>query len=215
MSIVKRSPAPPHAPSAGFTLLEVLLALVVFATLSLSAYQVLQGVLKSDEKSRIKVERLATLQRSLALLERDFSQIINRPSRIQGEASSVVFQAARYQMESDDWSVSFVRGGWLNPGAVLPRSQLQKVGYRLREGKLERLSYLYVDPVIGTEPTVTPVLEQVKNFGLRFWNGTEWVEEWSKSSALPTAVEVTLVLEDYGKIRRLFLVAMDSAEKQG
>lgn len=215
MSIVKRSPAPPHALSAGFTLLEVLLALVVFATLSLSAYQVLQGVLKSDEKSRIKVERLATLQRSLALLERDFSQIINRPSRIQGEASSVVFQAARYQMESDDWSVSFVRGGWLNPGAVLPRSQLQKVGYRLREGKLERLSYLYVDPVIGTEPTVTPVLEQVKNFGLRFWNGTEWVEEWSKSSALPTAVEVTLVLEDYGKIRRLFLVAMDSAEKQG
>ncbi|MGL4206665.1 MAG: type II secretion system minor pseudopilin GspJ [Aeromonadaceae bacterium] len=215
MSIVKRSPAPPHAPSAGFTLLEVLLALVVFATLSLSAYQVLQGVLKSDEKSRIKVERLATLQRSLALLERDFSQIINRPSRIQGEASSVVFQAARYQMESDDWSVSFVRGGWLNPGAVLPRSQLQKVGYRLREGKLERLSYLYVDPVIGTEPTVTPVLEQVKNFGLRFWNGTEWVEEWSKSSALPAAVEVTLVLEDYGKIRRLFLVAMDSAEKQG
>lgn len=210
MSIAKRQPALPVRLGAGFTLLEVLLALVVFASLSLSAYQVLQGVLKSDEKSRVKVERLANVQRAFGALERDFSQIVPRSSRINGEVSKVVFQAARYQMESDDWSASFVRAGWLNPGAVLPRSQLQKVGYRLREGKLERLSFLYVDPAIGTEPTVTPVLDQVKSFGLRFWNGSNWLEEWSNSAILPTAVEVTLVLEDYGKVRRLFLVALES-----
>lgn len=215
MSIVKGRSTPAVCYGAGFTLLEVLLALVVFASLSLTAYQVLQGVLKSDEKSRIKVDRLANVQRALGVLERDFSELIKRRSRIQGETSNVVFQAGRYQMESDDWAVSFVRGGWLNPGAVLPRSQLQKVGYRLREGKLERLSFLYVDPAIGTEPNVTPVLAQVKNFGLRFWNGSEWVEEWSNSALLPTAVEVTLVLEDYGKIRRLFLVATDSTEQKG
>ena len=64
MSIAKRQPALPVRFGAGFTLLEVLLALVVFASLSLSAYQVLQGVLKSDEKSRVKVERLASVQRA-------------------------------------------------------------------------------------------------------------------------------------------------------
>ena len=190
----------------GFTLLEVLLALVVFAGLSMTAYQVMQGVLKNDEITREKVDRLADVQRAVSMLERDFSQIIPRATRANGESSKVVFQAVRYQMESDDWSVIFVRSGWLNPGGMLVRSQLQKVAYRLRENKLERLSFLYLDPVIGTEPTVTPVLEKVEGFKLRFHNGTQWVDEWTSTSTLPFGIEVELKLQDYGKIRRVFLI---------
>ncbi|MFW9277720.1 prepilin-type N-terminal cleavage/methylation domain-containing protein, partial [Glaesserella parasuis] len=48
----------------GFTLLEVLLALVVFASISLTAYQVLQTVQRSDEQSRQVGERLQQLQRA-------------------------------------------------------------------------------------------------------------------------------------------------------
>ena len=164
--------------AGGFTLLEVLLALVVFAGLSMTAYQVLQGVLKNDEITRSKVERLADVQRAVSTLERDFTQIIPRATRTDGETSSkVVFQSVRYQMESDDWSLLFVRTGWLNPGGMLVRSQLQKVGYRLRDNKLERLSFHYLDPVIGTEPIVTTVLGRVDGFKLRFFNGTAWLDE--------------------------------------
>ena len=194
---------------AAFTLLEVLLALVIFASLSLGAYQVLQGVITSDALTKVKGARLADLQRVFTLLERDFSQMVPRPMRINGEASKVVIQAARFQMESDDWSIAFVRAGWFNPGAQLPRSQLQQVGYRLREGQLERISFLYVDPVVGTPPNVTPLLDKVKGFTLRFYSGGSWVNEWSSTTQLPKAIEVTLDLEDYGQIRRLFLVAVE------
>ena len=194
---------------AAFTLLEVLLALVIFASLSLGAYQVLQGVMANDALTKVKGERLADLQRVFSLLERDFSQMVARPMRLNGESSKVVIQAARFQMESDDWSIAFVRAGWFNPGAQLPRSQLQQVGYRLREGQLERLSYLYVDPVIGTEPAVTPLLDKVKGFSLRFYSGSVWLNEWSNSQKLPNAIEVTVELEDFGAIRRLFLVAAE------
>ena len=199
--------------AGGFTLLEVLLALVVFAGLSMTAYQVLQGVLKNDEITRSKVERLADVQRAVSTLERDFTQIIPRATRTDGETSNkVVFQSVRYQMESDDWSLLFVRTGWLNPGGMLVRSQLQKVGYRLRDNKLERLSFLYLDPVIGTEPIVTTVLDRVDGFKLRFFNGTAWLDEWTNTATLPFGLEVELQLQDYGKIRRLFLIAAEKAK---
>lgn len=197
--------------AAGFTLLEVLLALVILAGLSLSAYQVLQGVMQNDAMTRTKVERLAAVQRVFTMLERDFSQAVPRAPRVNGENSNQLFQAARYQLGSDDWSVMFVRNGWFNPGAQLPRSQLQRVGYRLREGKLERLSYLYVDAATGTEATVTPILNDVKTFTLKFYQNGSWLNEWSGTS-LPKAVQVELELADYGVLRRLFLLTREESQ---
>ncbi|MFC3912599.1 type II secretion system minor pseudopilin GspJ [Pseudaeromonas sharmana] len=194
----------------GFTLIEVLVALLIFASLSLGAYQLLTAVLHNDEMAREKVAQLGELQRVFGMMERDFSQMIARPTRVNGEASSAVIQTGQFQMQSDDWSILFVRGGWFNPGAQLPRSQLQKVGYRLREEKLERLSYVYLDPVVGTEPTATVLLDGVKSFRLRFFHNGQWASAWNSTSQLPKAVEVELELTHYGKIRRLFLIASES-----
>lgn len=79
----------------GFTLLEVLLALVIFAMLSISAYTVLQGVMRNDEVSQAKIARLSEMQRAFATLTRDFTQITPRPVRLNGETSTTVFQAER------------------------------------------------------------------------------------------------------------------------
>ena len=190
----------------GFTLLEVLLALVIFAMLSLSAYAVLQGVIRNDEVSRDKITRLSELQRAFATLSRDFTQTIPRPVRINGETSTVLFQAERFQLNSDDGAVMFVRAGWLNPGGELRRSELQRVGYRLRQQTLERLTYLYPDAVTGTEPAATPLLSKVTAFSLRFYRNGEWPTQWNTPTELPAAVEITLTLEDYGTIRRRFLL---------
>lgn len=201
---------PGRRASAGFTLLEVLLAITIFAALSLGGYQVLQGVLANDAQTRVKGERLANLQRAFTVLERDFSQALARPSRIEGEPSTAVFQAEQYQMQSDDWAVAWVRAGWLNPDALLPRSQLQKVGYRLRGGQLERLNYLYPDPAIGTEATVVPLLDGVRGFTLRFFGQRGWQAAWEDAEQLPAGVEVTLTLDDYGQLRWRFLLATEA-----
>lgn len=204
----------PKSSQTGFTLLEVLLALVIFAMLSLSAYAVLQGVIRNDEVSRAKITRLSELQRAFATLSRDFTQALPRPVRINGEASTILFQSVRFQLSSDDGSVMFVRAGWLNPGGELRRSELQRVGYRLHQQTLERLSYLYPDAVTGTEPTAAPLLSKVTAFSLRYYRNGEWLTQWNTPDELPAAVEISLTLDDYGTIRRRFLLTSSDTDTE-
>ena len=197
---------PAQLRQAGFTLLEMLVAITIFASLSMGAYQVLQGVLTSDAVAKKKEVRLSELQLAFSLLERDITQMVPRSGRIDGENNKVLLAASRFGQQSDDWGMAFIRGGWLNPDGILPRSGLQRVGWRLKDQKLERLSYLYPDPVIGTEPHVQPVLERVTALRLYFYNQGTWQEEWTQLDMLPAGLAVELDLEDYGTIRRQFLI---------
>lgn len=190
----------------GFTLLEMLVAIAIFAGLSLGAYQVLQGVLASDEVAKRKEARLGELQIALGALERDLTQMLPRSGRIEGEANRVAIAASRFGQESDDWGIAFIRGGWLNPDGMLPRSGLQRVGWRLKGNKLERLSFRYPDPVIGTEAQVHPMLEGVGAFRLYFYDRGNWQESWSQREVLPQGIAVELELDDLGLIRRQFLI---------
>ena len=191
---------------AGFTLLEMLVAIAIFASLSMGAYQVLQGVLTSDEVAKRKEARLNELQLAFTLLERDVTQMVPRSGRIDGENNKVLLAASRFGQQSDDWGMAFIRGGWLNPDGMLPRSGLQRVGWRLKEQTLERLSYLYPDPAIGTEPRIQPVLTGVTALRLYFYDKGMWKEEWTQRDLLPHGLAVELDLEDYGTIRRQFLI---------
>ena len=71
--------------STGFTLIEVLVAIAIFASLSVGAYQVLNQVQRSNEVSIERSERLKELQRALVFLDNDFRQMTMRQSRTNGE----------------------------------------------------------------------------------------------------------------------------------
>ncbi len=115
---------------AGFTLLEMLVAIAIFAGLSLGAYQVLQGC---SPATRWPSARGSSFRAATGLLRagRDITQMVPR-SRIDGENNKVLLAASRFGQQSDDWGMAFMRGGWLNPDGMLPRSGLQRVGWRLR-----------------------------------------------------------------------------------
>ncbi|MGL5030178.1 MAG: type II secretion system minor pseudopilin GspJ [Aeromonas sp.] len=201
-----RSTWPQPTRQSGMTLLEMLVAIAIFASLTISAYQVLQGVLTSDEVAKRKEARLNQLQRAFTLLERDITQMVPRSGRIEGENNQQRLAAARFGQQSDDWGMAFMRSGWLNPDDMLPRSHLQRVGWRLNDQQLERLSSLYPDPVIGAQPRIQPVLTGVLAFRLYFFDQGNWQEAWLSRSRLPYGLAVELDLADYGTLRRQFLI---------
>jgi general secretion pathway protein J len=203
-----------HSKKArGFTLIEVLVSIAIFASLSLGAYQVLNQVQRSDALSMQRSAKLKELQRALVYLDNDFRQMALRQMRTNGELpSNLLIQWQDYLLDSDAKGVMFARSGWHNPQQQFPRGELSKVGYRIKEETLERVWWRYIDTPAGQEGVVLPLLSGVEEFELSFFDGQKWQTEWTKAYALPQAVTLSLTLKEYGKIERIYLTGGGSLQ---
>ncbi|NDW21287.1 type II secretion system minor pseudopilin GspJ [Alteromonas hispanica] len=198
----------------GFTLIEILVAMAIFTLIGLASTGLLTTVIDSNTLSQERFEKLQLLQRAMVTIERDIQQAVSRSVRVEGEKREIVMAGGEVE-GSDDDGIGFVRGGWHNPQLMLPRSTLQYVAYRLRDNQLERLYSNYVDNVIGYEPKVRVLLDEIESFKVEFLagnNSSSTVEEdddikWSESyqgKVLPRAVAIEFVSKDFGLLRREF-----------
>ena len=201
--------------SRGFTLLEILVAIAIFALIGMASTGVLTSVLQSDELSEQRFAKLEELQRAMLTLERDILQIVPRSIRVNGESVSVVISGGEDVLSSEADGLGFVRTGWYNPQYLLPRSTLQAIGYRIQENQLQRLYGNYVDNVIGYEPKIKILLTDIEDFQVSFLIDTEnlenpenWQETYS-SEVLPLAVSITITSTTFGEIRREFPLAAE------
>ncbi|MCT6701285.1 type II secretion system minor pseudopilin GspJ [Rheinheimera sp. 4Y26] len=193
------------ASQRGFTFIEMLLATAIFALVGLASVAVLDSVTRSDTASQAALARLQKLQQVMMLMERDLWQITPRQIRVSGEApSKVMMGGAPNWLESDDDGLSFSHAGWTNPAMILPRSEVQLVGYRLKENKLERLFYLYPDAVTGTEPQVQVLLEEIDSFKLTYLDQEGiWQDSWMQET-MPKALRMVITQQSTGELERIF-----------
>ena len=196
----------------GFTLLELLVALAVFAIMATAAYSGLRSVLFTRAAVEEENRRLAAVQLAVFRLEQDIEQALPRGVRDEyGEP-----QPALRGGELLNDALILTRAGWDNPLGQ-PRASLQRIAYRLREGRLWRLYWTVLDRGGALEPRETLLLDQVSAFRARFLDQSgAWQNAWpppASSAAddslppdlnmLPRAVEITFTLKDWGAITRL------------
>ncbi len=200
----------------GFTLIEMLMAIVVFALLSLSSATILQQTLRSNEISQANQERLRDLQRTMLMFEHDFGQMVARTNRNPfGEVTDQIFEYGGNYANSDAQGIRFYRLGWLNPQGRLPRGSLQQVIYRVENGQLQRQHSIYPDPVAAQELETLALLDEVLDLRFAFFINGSWVTQ-TDGQSLPQAIAVELELAELGVIRRQFLLPDGVlAEEQG
>ncbi|MZI94763.1 type II secretion system protein GspJ [Vibrio sp. CAIM 722] len=192
----------------GFTLIEVLVAMAIFAAMSIAAYQVLNQVQRSNEISQERTTRVNELQRALVIMDSDFRQMVPRKFRTNGkDVGDYYMEWQDYLLDSDSKGIMFIRDGWANPQEQFPRGNLAKVGYRLKDKTLERVWWHYPDTTVGEQPVSRPLLTGVESWSMRFYVKNKWTSEWEETELLPQAIEVTIQLQDYGKISRIYLIA--------
>ncbi|BEM31705.1 type II secretion system protein GspJ [Serratia marcescens] len=199
-----------RALQRGFTLVEMLLAIALFAMLSLTALAVFRGVLKNDEITQRKSTQLTQLQRALAIVERDFAQAqVRAPIGDQRRPAAPEFAVLQTaEGEDADFQLLLIRSGWPNPQARLPRATQERVAYRHRQGRLERLSYPNLSSPQAMARSVL-LLPEVTRFRLRFYRQGEWLTAWRAGGLLSQAVEITVETPALGEIRRI--IALPSA----
>lgn len=113
----------------GFTLLEILVAMAILATIAVAASMIFGQALDNRERVGERASELADLQRAWLFIQRDVEQIVARAARDElGDAQPFV-QLTR------DGALEFTRIGWINPLQTRQRSSLQRVRYRLEEDR--------------------------------------------------------------------------------
>lgn len=198
----------PRPRTSGFTLIEVLVAIAIFASLSIGAYQVVNQVQRSNELSNEKSQRLAEIQRALAMMDADFRQLAVRTHRSNGEEpSKLLIRWDDYLIDSDAKGLLFSRSGWLNPAQQFPRGEVSKIGYRIKDETLERVWWRYADTPTGQEGSARTLLSGVEQFSVEFFTQSGWKAEWQEPLKTPKGIKVILELNDYSTLERIYLVS--------
>lgn len=192
--------------AAGFTLLELLIAIAIFALLGLGTYRMLDSVLRSDASTREHELQLRELVRAMAAFERDLSQAAPRPVRDPfGEP-----RPAMLGEEGEAPALELSRLGWRNP-LGRPRAGLQRVRWQLSGEQWQRHYWNVLDQAQDSLPQVQQALEGVTRLQLRYLDGDgAWLASWPPEGGgekslqtLPQALELVLEHRRHGELRRL------------
>jgi len=207
---------------AGFTLVEVLIAMAITAFVAVVGYTGLTTVITGVDSLRQETRQLEELNRAFQVLGRDLHQFVDRS--VYDEFGSRLSSMEGGELAAQ--SLSFTRAGWHN-SVGLPRSSLQRVAYYVDEDKLIRASWPVLDRTGAVEPVEVVLLREVDTFEVRFLGALDelevnrdsqidrrfWQENWipdvSRPDALaepPIAVEVRLLVPQWGELERLYVL---------
>lgn len=110
--------------SQGFTLLEVLVAISIFALIGVASYRVLSSVMLTDERLAQRSEELRRANRAFWILQQDIEQMIARKVRDQNGVQRDWLLVD----DTNEFPLMFTRSGRANP-LGLPRSDMQRIAY--------------------------------------------------------------------------------------
>lgn len=191
----------------GFTLIEIVVALAVFALVGVMASSGLNAILQWQSTLDEKTRQIQSIQLTLKYLEKDINRAVARSIRDQYGDSQPAFAS------DGETIMSLTYSGWRNPAGLL-RSHLQRVAYEYSgDQQLIRHSWNRLDGAISEDARNIILIEEVKDFTIEFLNpANTWVDQWPPINAdinntqLPRAVSISFSAQPLGKISRIFTV---------
>ena len=192
--------------------MEVLVAVAIFVIVGALAMGGYNELVKQSDMVETNAKRTRSIQRTVNRLALDFATLEPRPVREQLGDS---YAPALLSDPRTPQLAELTHAGWSNPAGV-SRSTLQRVAWRLDNNNLRREYWVVLDRTLAGEPVSTLMLDRVRSVALRFMDANQtWHEQWPPLGysapdlprLRPIAVEVTLELEDWGKIVRLVEVS--------
>lgn len=171
---------------SGFTLLELVIAMAIFALLGLASWGLFDAVVRVQQGTDAHEREFRRLQRAVAMIERDVLHVTPH---------SVVLSQGVLHVQ---------RSHWRNP-LDQPRSERQTLTYRIDNGALWRDSQS--DP--GSAPQRQRLLGDVHALGWRLFDPQSgWRSDWPVGERLntATALELQLSVGRFQSIRRVLLL---------
>jgi general secretion pathway protein J len=204
--------------AAGFTLIEILVALLILGIMSALGYNTYRAARISAERAEESMQRTRAIEFGMHMLVQDLAEVVPRPVRDSLGQSRLPALRGGANATS---LVDLTRAGWSNTAGT-QRSTLQRVSYQLVDDVLKRSYVTVLDATLSNQPVVQDVFTGVKSVQLHYLDANQnWSDVWPESTAAaaapgatdpalvarPVAVEIIIEFKDWGRVRRLVEVA--------
>lgn len=191
----------------GFTLVEMLVALVIFALLAAAGVALLSSSLTTQRAIAARLDASSALARTTDLLALDFAQALPRVTQAPDGALRPALSGGAGGQTGV--LVSLVRGGvWHDPQ---DEAAIAHVTLTLRDHALYRATRAVSrDPDAGRETRLIGGIAAVR---LRYRRAGEWRASWpeGRGDQLPDAIELMLTRDQGAPLRLVFLVGSGGA----
>lgn len=197
---------PPGKSARGFTLLEILVALIIFSLMSVMAYRGLSSVLQSRDHLAQENRKWRAVAMLFARIEQDLKLLANRPVRDVNDLKAPPFLAQTQVRSEQEAMLSFTRTGYSDQAGALAGPL--RSGYRLRGEVVEQILWPAPDAAPRATPAVNGLLNKVATLEFQYLDDAgAWHAQWplpGSNNTFPSAVQVILELKSGERIARLF-----------
>jgi type II secretion system protein J len=173
----------------GFTLLETLVALAIAAVVLSALYGAVARASVARERATRSAERVSTARTLLLRLASE----LEAATTLAEPGSEERFVVATAPPDALPWStLRFAT----RDGRRTAADEVRLVAYRVApSGALERREALRFPPPDAREPDGLTVLEGIRLFRVRCFDGSAWRDQWTVP-LLPRAVEIAIGVDD-------------------
>lgn len=187
--------------AGGFTLVEALVAVAILAIVATIAWRATAAMTDSEARLASESARWRRLDALMTRMEADMRTAIPRSVR-HGSVVEPAWLAGPIDAAGNTTLV-FTRAG---PDAIdEPDSGGQRIGYRLRDGRIELLYWPRLDNVATRDPATYALVDGITRFRvLQLGADARWTERWPPSGVdgIPRGVRVDVELADGSVIER-------------
>lgn len=182
----------------GFTLIEILVAVVIFAIIATISYKIISSLVKTKEI----VDETQNKWGSLSLINSNLEQSVHRLIPLTVRDNNGAILPALYGKDKldglYDGQLEMTLSGSIGDD-VLGVKPPKRIGYRLFKGTLYLVTWPVLNRALNTIPEIDILLEKVENFTPEYlYNDGKWYKSWppenSDPSSMPVAMRVSLLM---------------------
>jgi general secretion pathway protein J len=185
--------------NSGFTLLEVLIAVVLLGILTAALYGSYFGVIRARDRASTGMESRRELGATLDLIRREVSSAIYNST--DKRLHFVVEDRDNFGAQSSTLELTTLAPPAI--GQERRESGVVIVTYRIAEKNKKRILIRQERDLFSEEKEIPtfPQMETISSFLVECFDGSKWVKSWDSSinRALPKNVRVTVTFEEEGK----------------